>query len=63
MATTDALGLGGRAPTTSARRWRLSSIPPESPYYWVRLLMANGTVVASLGFIAVISLLLSLIHI
>ena len=57
MATTDAVGLGHRAPATGSRRWRVSSIPPESPYYWVRLLLANRAVLASLGFILAIALL------
>ncbi len=42
---------------TRSRRWRLSSITPASPYYWVRLLLENPAAVLSLGFLAVILLL------
>jgi peptide/nickel transport system permease protein len=57
MALSETTGVHGRAVATSLRRWRLSSITPTSRFYWLRLLLANSAVLASLGFIVVIGLL------
>jgi peptide/nickel transport system permease protein len=54
MALTDAVGAPRRAASTRGGRWRLSAIPPASPYYWVRLLLQNPAAVASLGFLLLI---------
>lgn len=48
MALSEALGTAGRVSPASRGRWRLASITPASSYYWVRLLLENPTVVASL---------------
>src|SRR5688572_7521125 len=48
MALSEALGTTGRVVPASRGRWRLASITPASSYYWVRLLLENPTVVASL---------------
>jgi peptide/nickel transport system permease protein len=57
MAIRDATGLEPQPLVAGPRRWRLSSITPASRYYWLRLLLANPVVLASLGFIVVICLL------
>jgi peptide/nickel transport system permease protein len=38
-------------------RWRLSSIEPASRFYWLRLLLQNPIVLASLGFLVLVGLL------
>ena len=48
MALSEALGTTGRVSPASRSRWRLASITPASSYYWVRLLLENPAVVASL---------------
>ena len=48
MALSEALGTTGRVSPSGRHRWRLSSITPASSYYWVRLLLENPAVVASL---------------
>ncbi len=57
MALTDALGTTGRVAPASRHRWRLSSITPASSYYWVRLLLENPAVVASLLLLLAILIL------
>ena len=48
MALSEAIAPAGRVPGASRSRWRLSSITPASPWYWVRLLLENPAVVLSL---------------
>jgi peptide/nickel transport system permease protein len=57
MALTEALG--GRSVSTVKRPgpWRLSDITPASRYYWLRLLLQNQAAVASIGFLALITLM------
>lgn len=39
------------------RRFRLSSIPPTSKYYWIRLVFQNPTAIVSLFFLAIVLLI------
>jgi peptide/nickel transport system permease protein len=48
MALTEALEPAHRVAPMRRSRWRLSSVTPASPYYWVRLLLENPAVVLSL---------------
>lgn len=57
MALTDSFGAARRSPVPTRRPLRLSSITPASRYYWLRLLLENPAVVASLGFLLVTVLL------
>lgn len=57
MAISDAAGLSGAPVAVDHSRWRLSSITPASRYYWLRLLLENPAVLASLGFLVIVSLL------
>lgn len=57
MALSETTTLERRPVATRHRRWRLSAITPASRYYWVRRLLENPAVLASLGFILVICLL------
>lgn len=49
-------GLVG-TPAAKPRRFRLSSIPPASPYYWIRLLSENPAAVLSFSFVTLVVLL------
>ncbi|MGH6912478.1 MAG: ABC transporter permease [Geminicoccales bacterium] len=44
-------------PVPKSRRFRLSSITPSSPYYWIRLLLENPAAVTSFIFVGVVLLL------
>jgi peptide/nickel transport system permease protein len=57
MALTEAIGTTPRAPLARPGRWSLSAITPSSRYYWLRLLLENRTVVASIGFLLLIVLM------
>jgi len=57
MALSDASGAIGGAARTGHRLWGLSAITPASRYYWLRQLLENPAVLASLGFLALIALL------
>ena len=48
MALSEALEPASRVAPARGSRWRLSSVTPASPYYWVRLLLENPAVVLSL---------------
>jgi len=54
MALSEAIGSTRVARRQPRNGWRLSSITPASPYYWVRLLLQKRAVVASFGFLLVI---------
>jgi peptide/nickel transport system permease protein len=60
MALGNATTIDRRPLVTTHRRWRMSSITSESRYYWIRLLLENPAVLASLGLIAVVCLLAAL---
>ncbi|MBW3631408.1 MAG: hypothetical protein KY456_00130, partial [Chloroflexi bacterium] len=51
MALTEALDAAHRPSAKKQSPFRLSSITPSSKYYWVRLLLENPAVVASLCFL------------
>jgi peptide/nickel transport system permease protein len=57
MALTEALGTSSRSSATKRGQWGLSAITPSSKYYWVRLLLENPAVVASLCLLLLILLL------
>jgi peptide/nickel transport system permease protein len=57
MALSDASGAIGGSARTGNRQWGLSAITPASRYYWLRQLLENPAVLASLGFLALIALL------
>jgi peptide/nickel transport system permease protein len=57
MAASKAAEVGSRTVAPSHHRWRLSSIEPASRFYWLRLLLQNPIVLASLGFLVLIGLL------
>lgn len=57
MALTEALGAPIEAASVGPRRWGLAAVTPASRYYWVRLLLQNRAVVASLGFLLLILLM------
>lgn len=57
MVLTEASGGVVGAPSAKPSRFRLSSITPASRYYWVRLLLENPAALASLFFIALMTLL------
>lgn len=48
------------AGTSKSRRWRMSSIPSTSRYYWVRVVFQNPTSVVSLFFLVIVLLLTAL---
>ena len=54
MALSEAIGSTRVARRQPRNGWRLLSITPASPYYWVRLLLQKRAVVASFGFLLVI---------
>jgi peptide/nickel transport system permease protein len=57
MALTEAIGAPSHAAPVRSGRWGLSSISPASPYYWVRLLLENPAVLASIAFLLLILLM------
>lgn len=57
MALTEAIGVPVRTSVSRGQGWRLAAITPASPYYWLRLLLENWAVVASLGFLLLILLM------
>jgi peptide/nickel transport system permease protein len=57
MALSEAARIERQSVGRARRRWGLAAIGPTSRYYWLRLMLANPVVVASLAFIAVIGLL------
>ena len=59
MALTEALEVANRSSSNVKQpsQFRLSSIAPSSRYYWIRLLLQNPAVVASLLFLLVILLM------
>jgi peptide/nickel transport system permease protein len=57
MAQSEAAGLSSRTVPPGHRRWSLASISPTSRYYWVRQMLENPAVLASLGFLVLIGLL------
>ena len=57
MAVNEAAEARSLAVAPSHRRWRLSSISPASRFYWLRVLLQNPTVLASLGFLVLVGLL------
>lgn len=58
MALTEAIGTPISGPLLArSRGYGLSAITPASRYYWLRLLLENRAVVASLGFLLLILLM------
>ena len=57
MAVNEVAEISSSAMAPGRHRWRLSSIEPASRFYWLRLLLQNPIVLASLGFLVLVGLL------